>query len=368
MTEFFDQYKKTMEKVRIRNAFEAETIALLENVNTEGVKWQKAHSYKFAKAVAGFVIVLCIGTGGIALANGWDLSEVINAVFKDEVTADKVEKATYQKMAAQVTNENIAMKCLGAAGDKETCILLVELDIKNAVTEGSERIGAILKTYDDTVNPEDYGGIKYEAVKIESGEETSRYMLEYEVPKAFADYSMSENKEIVVAMDALILNYGEAETYQYLDDMKLTLELTDEFMSASRTMEVNQSMDIQGRKVWIEYITISEYQTEVGIRFSAEGAEDAWQYWKSVIWDYVIDEKNDYQYVYNEDYLKLYHNGSSVGFAEDYRDYLPGPVNRDADFETAGEYAGSIFLEPISYEEGDVLVVRYGEQVVVKSK
>lgn len=214
------------------------------------------------------------------------------------------------------------------------------------------------------MKPENYGETKCRADKVEAGEEISRYMLMYRIPRTWAQLSMKEDQEILVDIHTLIRNYGGAEEYIRLYGMVMPITLNGTFMESGETLTVNQQTNVAGREVKITEVQLSKYRTEVWVAFPADNFDDALDYWKSISRDYLFGE--DYERIPNPKHIGLYHNGQCVEYAEDYLDYCPVyvDVNGFSSFSGPGEYCCFFSLKAVNLEDGDSLEIRYEDVVV----
>lgn len=364
MKDVIMKYKETMDEITVRESFERETVQILQDVDKRRRAQKKIRMRQLEKAAVMCVAILLLGTGSVAAAASLNLGQMLRERFNDDVSAGKIDSGEYQSLDESVSNDDMTVRCIGAVGDEETSFLMLELDIRNDVVARSKEIGLGIKTYDTTVRPENYVETKCRADKVEAGEEISRYMLMYRIPRTWAQLSMNENQEILVDIHTLIRNYGEAEEYINLHGMVMPITLNGTFMESGETLAVNQQTYIAGREVKITEVQMSEYRTEVWVAFPADSFDDAFDYWKSISRDYLFGE--DYERIPNPKHIELYHNGKCVEYAEDYLDYCPVYVDADgfSSFSGPGEYCCLVSLKGLDLGDGDSLEVRYDDVVV----
>ena len=359
MRDILQEYKFAMKKVEVRESFEQDTIDFLSNHQKRTGKNKRGYVQRFNKVAAGFAVVIIASIGGLAVADEWKLQDRIREWFHDSISADKVEQEQYQVLDGNVKDGNIELHLLGAVGDQVTCRLLLELEIPNTWIKEGEQIGVDLVTYGASENGKEYLGDDCPAFEVSKGEKSSCYMIQYEVPEYWAKNSWSEEEEIILELRGIILGEQEHEEYHVLQNIKLPVQLTEEYFAASKNIDWNQNVEIKGRKVTVTGIRSSEYKTEVDIRFEAEDFEDAVCFWKSI----TPDERYEGG-TFLEDspkYICLEHNGELVAYSEDCRSYLPGPVDRESDGWIKEEYTGTLSFNPIPYKEGDILEVSVQE-------
>ncbi len=356
------RYRDTMNTITVREAYEKETVQLLQDVEKRRHRQKKIKMQQFEKAAVVGIAILLLGTGSVAAAKSLNMGQIIRERFGDDISADKVDSGEYQSLDESISNDDMTVRCIGAVGDEETSFLVLELEIRNEMIVGSKEIGLGIKTYDGTVNQADYAETKWRADKVETGEQLSRYMLMYQVPPAWAQYSIKENQEFLVDIHTLILNYGEAEEYHRLHDIVIPITLKGTFMEPGETIAVNQQIDIAGREIKITDIKLSEYRTEVWVTFPADSFADATDYWKSVSRNYLLGK--DYEWTPNPKHIELYHNGKCVEYAEDYLDYCPEHEDGFSTSSKQGEYSCVISLKAVALEDGDSLEIRYEDAVV----
>ena len=355
MRDVLEEYKLVMEKVRIRESFERETIDYLSNHQKSNGKNKSRYVRSLCKVAAGFAIVFMVSIGGFAVADEWKLQDRIREWFHDSISADKVERGEYQVLDGNVQNGDIELHLLGAVGDQATCRLLLEFEIQNTLIKENEQISIDLVTYGASENGKEYFGNRCPAYEVSKGEKSSRYMVQYEVPEYWAKHSWSEEDEVILELRGVILGEQEHEEYHVLQNIKLPVRLIKDYFAVSRIVDKKQTIEIMGRNVTVTGIKVSEYKTEVEVRFQADDFGDAIRYWKSI----TPDEQNQ-----SGTFCKntgkcicLKHNDELVNYSEDFESYLPGPVDRDSDGRTKEEYMGTLILKPIHYKEDDTLEV-----------
>lgn len=317
---------------------------------------------QFEKAAAVCMAILLLGSGSVALAGNFNLGQLIRERFHDEVSADKIDHEEYQSLGESISNEDMTVRCIGAVGDEETSFLMLELEIRNEAIAGLKEISLGIKTYDATVDQEEYGETKCRADKVEAGEDTSRYVLMYQIPPVWAQFSIRENQEILVDIHTLILDYGEAEECHTLRDMVMPITLSGTFMEPCEIISIDQQVDINGRKVMITEIKLSKYGTEVWIAFHADNFWDAQSYWKSISCDYLLGE--NCEWIPDPNHIELYHNGECVEYAEGYMASVPVHEDGFSSFSGPGEYKCLVKLKAVNLADGDSLEIRYDDVII----
>ena len=190
----------------------------------------------------------------------------------------------------------------------------------------------------------------------------SRYMLMYQIPPAWAQYSIEENQEILVDIHTLLLNYREAEESHHLNDMVIPITLNGTFMEPGEIVKLNQDATIDGWEVQFTEVILSKYKTEVYILFPADNSDDALSYWKSISRDYLFGE--DFERIPNPKHIKLYHNGKCVEYTEDYMAYVPVHEDGFSSFSGTGKYRCLLSLKAVNLEDVDTLDIHYDDVVV----
>lgn len=351
MKHIIREYKETMDQVEVRSSFEEETLQLLQDAGRVSKRKKKIKVEWLGNAAATLFAALLLGAGTVAVAAELSLPEQLRSLFGDSISAEKVENGEYQQLAERVSVNGKSLRSLGVVGDEETTLLMLEFEIsKEKLDErNSENIAFGIRTYDDKVNRADYIPDICQAMKLEDGDGTYRYMMQYEIPVYWANYSRAEGKEILVEVQSMILNYQkQGEEQIFWGGFTLPVTLNDEFFAEAKDVQVNQSTKMAGREVTVEYMRFSEYRTKLYIYFPADNAEDAISFWKS-----------------SRNQIEFYHNGEKVDFAEEYQDYCPGNMEGLEAFGDPGLYGCILPFETVGFEEDDTFEIRWGDSVIM---
>ena len=161
------RYRDTMNTITVREAYEKETVQLLQDVEKRRHRQKKIKMQQFEKAAVVGIAILLLGTGSVAAAKSLNMGQIIRERFGDDISADKVDSGEYQSLDESISNDDMTVRCIGAVGDEETSFLVLELEIRNEMIVGSKEIGFGIKTYDGTVNQADYAETKWRADKVE---------------------------------------------------------------------------------------------------------------------------------------------------------------------------------------------------------
>ncbi len=367
MKEFMQKYKDALDELKIRDSFEDETFYMLTNLSRKKRIKKKFYVAKLSQIAAAFLLFFIIGSSGYVLAKSFKIDDILRERFFDKVSADKVKNGEYDELEASGGNGDITAECIGTMGDERTYVMLLEVTMKKEKVRGNKDLGFGIKVYCKGDNPNDYKVSSCPAEILEENDETIRCLVKYEMPLYFADYSVDENEEVLINICYFILDYKDNPETHTVHELEIPVTLSKDSIQPAKNIEVNQSIMIKNRKVFIENIWLSEYKTEIKIKFYAKNFYDADKFWKIAAMDSIIDnnlEKKD-----NRIYLKLYHNGKPVDFADNYKDNVV--VNSSDPYmekineeDNPGDYVNILNLKAINYKDGDTLELRYGDTFI----
>lgn len=351
ISEIMEKYESVVNKAAYRNTFEEETMEMLCNLHQRKNPQKRNVLIKVRRAAAAFAVILLLGEGTFIAAKNLGVPELLNDLFDDNISAEKVTQGQYQPQNAVVSNEKMTAQCIGIVGDEETCLLLLELEIRNDVIENFEDFGLDMKTYDDTVDSRSYFGTYCPAVLIESGEKTSRYMIRYEIPEYWAKLSITEKTNLQIEISGLMLGYTDTHCAEYhtLSDMHFSLALDEKFIDAAKKTTVQKTLKTNGQPITIEKVIFSEYKTEIFLHFPADDFQEAKHFWSQLI-------END---------MKFYRNEQLITPDEKNDMIYPGKIVNDPttdSFDGKGEYGCWLLLPPMD-DTADSLEIRYGDSV-----
>ncbi len=367
MRDFMQKYKKELDDLKIRDSFEDEIFNMITDSQKKRLIKKKFYFAKISRVAAMLLFFIVIGGSGYVMAKSWNIDDILGERFFDKVSADKIKKGEYDELAASGENGEITAKCINTMGDERTYIMLLEVSIKKEKVRGNRDLGFGIKAYCRGDNPSDYKVTSCPAEVTEEDDETVRCLVKYEMPLYFANYSSGKDEEIIIDICNFILDYKENPEIHSVYELEIPVTLSMDSIQKAEKIEVNQSMMIKNRKVFIENICLSEYKTEIEIKFYAKNYNDANKFWKIMAMDYIIDDNLEYKD--QKVYLKLFHNGNPVDFADDYRDYAAvnssdQNMEKKNEENNPGDYVNVLNLKAVDYKDGDTLELRYGESCI----
>lgn len=362
MRDIIREYQEAMDKLPIRASFEEETIHFLEKTSKGKRNYKRIGLEQWGRIAAIFAALLFLGTGTMVTAMELGLPGLLRELFQDETSAAKLEMEQYQKLDTCIVSGDKTLQSYGIVGDEETSLLLLEFTLpKAAIPKQYELTALYIRTYGETKEDAVVLNPRCSAVKFGDEQEENRYMLQYEIPWEWANDSRTKGKEIYVEVYGMVFADKQTEEIHYFTGMVLPLTLNTEFADAAKELQVEERIQFEERDVTLEAIRLSQYETCLYLHFPAEQFEDAMTFWKSVTREQMYANG---KLISNPNRIMLYHNGKSVEYSEENRNYCPVNLEGENYFSGQGEYWSVLILKAIDFQEGDTLEIRLGDAAV----
>ena len=229
-------------------------------------------------AITACTITVCAVTGVIDVLPFFkDDVKVYKEGFKDEVSAEKIDKGQFQEVEKSVETENAVIKATKFFGDWDECYTLFEVTLKNGIV--AEEVTMEILGLDSIItDTEKYLGDTFRSVPV-TDEETGETVFYFNVLNAYTHVvtSLQEDRDMTYYISSLCYYTNGIKHEEITDTLTMTYKPDGNVLTDVGTEYPQRQVEINGVDLNVYRVVYSDYKMEIELRYTLdEGLEPSW--------------------------------------------------------------------------------------------